>query len=522
MLRDVRLGIVFPFACAMLAASACQSRDTPAVDSSSGLPANAPPVVAAPARSGPSSTTDVPLACATLRDVTTSDVVRVDGTTLFYAETSTGLTIVDVSDAGNPRAVANVPFVGTPLALFVREGIAWIVFVDFDARFAGPDHASTVVRALDVRTPSKPLRLGDEIRAGHARDAKLVGGVLYTLAARGAGSLVESFAVVRGQLQWLDRVALEGAPAQLAGTPAGLAAVTTFENRAEVTWLDLPLERPGTLVPRATVKTPGGVATWDRGDGRIVDADEGQRVRLVTCATRSCGPDEGATLRVLDFADTAPAHVSASLEITKRGGLPITRFANELLFVGETATSAEDTTLLHVVRTDKDRPRKVSTLALRGLVSGLVARDGSLVALGSTATASAESQVRIAVYDLDVRRPEAPRVRGSATFGSDWTWSPALDDENAMSFDPASNLVSVPFTAWRYQDSRYITGTQLVDLGRHGAQNLDSIPSDGFVERAVFLDGHLVTIGPKGIHGFEYGGARRPTGTERPLDLGAR
>ncbi|MBS2018871.1 MAG: beta-propeller domain-containing protein [Deltaproteobacteria bacterium] len=492
----------------------------PSRDSSSGLPAAPAMQAPAPARSDVSSTSDVPAACGTLRDVATSDAVKIEGSTLFYAETAGGLTLVDVSEPTKPRKLATIPFVGMPRALFVRDGIAWVVFTDFDARHADDGAAATIVRAIDVTNPEKPVLLGDQVRSGHPRDAKLVGGVLYTLMATKDGSAVESFSVRRGKLDWRDKVALEGAPAQLAASSAGLAVVTTFENDSRVTWLDLPLDLPGTLMLRETLRTPGGVATWDRGDGRVVDADDGQRVRLVTCMTKACAPEEGATLRVLDFGGTASPRLTASLRITERGGLPLTRFSNELLYVGETSATAPDTTLLHVVRTDEARPRLAATLPLRGLVSGFVARDTSLVALGTTA--SPETQVRIAVYDIDVRKPDAPRVRGSATFGSDWTWSPALDDEGAVSFDPSSHLVAIPFTAWRYADKRYVTGTQLVDLGRRGAQNVDTVPGEGFVERAVFLDGHLVTIGPEGIHAVDYGPARRTDMAEQPLDLGGR
>lgn len=517
MLRDVRLGIVVPFACALLATSGCQSRDLPSRDSSSG-PSSATLPPAPQVRSDVSSTSDVPVACATLREVSTSDAVRVEGSTLFYAESGTGLTLVDISDPAKPRRMANVPFVGMPRALFVREGIAWVVFTDFDARFTTADEAATVVRAVDVTHPDAPVVVGDEVRIGHPRDAKLVGGVLYTLAATKTGSMVESFSVRRGKLDWRDKVALDGAPAQLAASSAGLAVVTTFDAESRVTWLDLPLETPGTLVPRETLHTPGGVAVWDRGDGRVVDADDGQRVRLVTCATRSCGPEDAATLRILDFGGSASPRLSASLRLTERGGLPLTRFSNEMLFVGEASSTTPDTTILRIVRTDEPRPRLAASMALRGLVSGFVARDTSLVALGTTGRT--EGQSRIVLHDLDVRRPDAPRLRGSASFGSDWTWSPALDDEKALSFDPASHLVAVPFTAWRYADKRYVTGTQLVDLSRHGAQNLDTLPSEGFVERAVFVDGQLVTIGPDGVHAVDYGAARRGNMAERSLDLG--
>jgi hypothetical protein len=423
-------------------------------------------------------------------------------------------------DAAAPRTVAHVPFVGTPTALFVDAGIAWVVFIDSDARFL-EGKIATVIRAIDVRTPEAPRVLGQEVREGSATIARLVDGSLYTLrAAPGGGSVVESFEVLRGALHALDQVALEGSPAQLAASSAGLAAVTLAGDETQVAWVDLALQRGGAIGLREAVRLPGGVATWERGDGRLVDADEGQRVRLVTCATRACGPDEPATLRTVDFSGPGPARVLAPLRLTERGGLPLTRFAEELLYVAETSRARRDATTLHIARAEEAGSRFVGHLALRGMLSGIVPRDGSLVALGTVG--GPDAPVKIIVHDLDVRRPEAPRVRASVTFGSDWTWSAALDDDKALSFDPASRLVAVPFTAWRHADKRYVTGTQLLELGANGGQSAATVRADGLVERAIFLDGQLVTIGPAGVVAVDYAKRRRADFAERGLELEER
>jgi hypothetical protein len=105
-------------------------------------------------------------------------------------------------------------------------------------------------------------------------------------------------------------------------------------------------------------------------------------------------------------------------------------------------------------------------------------------------------------------------VRGSVVFGSDWTWSIASDTAQAISFDPGGNLAAVPFTAWRRSDRRYAAGAEIIALGRAGATTVGSITTDGWVERAVFVDGRLVTIGPEGVRSFDYN-ARPRTGERR-------
>jgi hypothetical protein len=458
-----------------------------------------------------------PLGCATLRDVGVSDIVRAEAKIIFYADAAAGLTVVDASQPAHPRVLSVVPFVGTPLALFVREGLAWVVYADPDSR-SGRDGLATVVRAVDVRDPRHPRIVGDEVRADTARDAKLVGGLLYLLRADKDGSVVESFGVSGTKLEVLDRAALQGAPAQLAASAAGLAVATTEEADARVAWLDLSMERRGSLLVRRVARLSGGIATWERGEGRIIDADEGQRVRIVTCTTRACTPSDSATLQIVDFGlDSAPRSPS-SLRITDHDGLPTTRFAEGVLYVAETPRPGAQSTTLRVVLTDVSVPRFAASLRLRGRITALVPRDGSLVALGSVG--STDAQLELVVHDIDVRQPAAPRARSSLVFGSDWTWSMVADDANAMSFDPSSSLIAVPFTAWRRADTRYVAGVQILDRAAFGGLAPAALPVDGWTERAIFLDGHLVTLGPGGLSSIDYASVRQRDDTaERPLEI---
>ena len=513
--HHVLLGSFVALAVASLAMGACNERDLTRESSVSVTSAPAPAVT--PARAAPPSPAESPLACATLRDVGVSDLVRVEGKTLFYADSTAGLTSVDVTDAAHPRVLSVVPFVGAPLALFVREGTAWVVYTDADSR-SGKQGLATVIRAIDVSDPKHPRALGSEVRDGAARDAKLVGGLLYVMRAAKGRTVVEGLGIKQAKLHVLDSVSIDGVPALLAASSAGLAAITTSDDHATVAWIDLSMDRPGSMLLRASVRLPGGVATWEKGDEKVASADEGQRVRIVACASKGCTPGEAATLHVVDFGAESPERTMTSLRLTEHDGLPVTRFVDGLLYVAEGLAPNKDATTLHVVRTDDRAPRFVAHLPLRGRLSALVPRGGSLAALG--ALGSPSTQVKLILHDIDVRKPAAPRARSSVVFGSDWTWSIIADDDAAMSFDPASHLVAVPFTAWRHDDKRYATGVQLVDTRPLGAQAAAALPTDGWVERAVFLDGHLVTLGPNGISSVDYASTHQPDSAERMLDLG--
>jgi hypothetical protein len=461
--------------------------------------------------------------CATMRDVAVSDVVRVDGSTLYYVEPTTGLSVVDLADVERPHVVARVPFVGTPVVLYVRDGIAWTVFVDWDGRALRGQATATVVRAIDVRDPAHPRVLGEIARGGLARDAKLVGGVLYLLREDPAGAAVEAFRLRSGALAALDTTLLEGTPGRLAASPAGLAALTNANDEVKVAWIDLPLASPGMQALRGVVTVPGGFASWERADGHLVSADEGQRVKVVTCASRACALAEPATLRVIDFAAPGPPRVTASLRLTEKGGAPVTRFVDEILYLTEPSPTDDDASVLRVVRLGDAAPKLAGKVTLKGTIATLVVRDDpktagstrdAIVALGTT-RAPDSARVQITIHEVDVRKPSAPKVRGSVTFGSDWTWSLAADDGRAMSFDPGSRLVAVPFTAWRSDDKRAIAGAQLVDLAGRGA-TAATIATPGWVDRAVFYGGRVIVIGQDGVSSVDYGRMERtPTGEIR-------
>lgn len=496
-----------------LYASGCNSAPSaPPGDSSSGVTAPPAATITSAELAPIGSEREAAPACETLRDVGASDVVKVDGSTLFYVDATSGLSVVDLSDVERPRPLARVPFVGTPLVMYVRDGLAWVVFYDWDGRALRGQPSATVVRAIDVREPSRPRVVGEAARPGLARDAKLVGGVLYLLRPERDASAVEAFRVRYGALRAVGAAPLAGKPGRLAASSAGLAAVTIADGGADVAWLDLPQETPGAMHVRGVVRVPGGFASWERGDGHLVDATDGKDVRLVTCATAACSLSEPATLRIVDFGGEAPARLRASLRVADRGGVPVTRFVDETLYLAELAPADDDASALTAVRLGAGTPKILSRIPLHGTIGTLVPREGSLVALGSTRVGD---RVSIVVHDVDVRRPEAPRVRSSVRFGSDWTWSVANDDERAASFDPGSRMLAVPFTAWRKEDRRGVAGAQIVDLGGDRVALADTFPSGGWIERAVFVGGRVVTVGPDGVASFAYGKTEPPHGELR-------
>lgn len=450
----------------LFAASACETGSVPPGDSSSGAQA------VRASRNEPISSAGA--TCATMRDVAASDLVAVDGDVLYQLDEAEGFVVTDVADVESPRELARVASVGTPLALYLRPPVAWVVFVDWAAG------AKTVLRAVDVRRPDAPRVVGEASVPGVASGTALIDGVLYVLA--GTPATLSSHRIAGDGVARADELRLDGAAAALAASPAGLAAVATLARGVSVTFVDLPAaDRPGALFVRASRAIDGGFPAWERD---VVNVDEEQAVRLVTCATSACLPDDDVSVRTIDFGRGAE-QVRASMPIGVARGVPVARFSDDWLYVGDGPD-------LRVVRL-APVPRVVARTRVPGTIAAIRPNGDHLLVVGTEGAPA--TGVRVFVADVDVRAPLSPRLRGAASFGDDWTWTRAADDDRAISVDPSSSLVATPFATFRAKDGRYATGARLVSLSERAPSLGAALPADGHVERVVFVRGRPLAVG---------------------------
>jgi hypothetical protein len=415
-------------------------------------------------------------ACGTLRDVVAADLVAIDGDLVYHLDEGEGLAITDVGDPARPRTVARVPFVGTPLALYVRPPLAWASWVDWDV-----PGSATVVRALDIEKPWAPRTLGAASRAGVANGTALVGGVFYLMSPNGTTSSLASYRAERGHLALADEVSLDGNAGALAASPMGLATLTTTGDGVNASWIDLSFERPGAMSVRATRRLDGGFPAWEHD---VVSADEEQAVRFLACATPACGTEEDAVVRVVDFA-RGRDDVRVTVPVRIGTGVPVARFDGDRLYVA-------DGGMLRVVVLHPAL-RVTGSIPVEGMIAALRPHGTRVIAVGTVGTPG--TTIKVAVHDIDVRVPTLPRLRGTAKFGEDWTWSRAGDDDRAISIDPTTELLAVPFSTWRARDGRYATGAQVIALGRRPPALREVLPAEGHVERVVFVKGRLLAVG---------------------------
>ena len=126
--------------------------------------------------------------------------------------------------------------------------------------------------------------------------------------------------------------------------------------------------------------------------------------------------------------------------------------------------------------------------------------------LAAVRQVSAEEH-RILIEDIDVRRPSAARLLGTAFVGATWVWSRATEEAATLSFDPSGQVVAIPYSAFQDDsDHHYETGAQLVDLGPRGPRLGATIRGAEPVVRAVFYGERLLLVGPDGVRSVSYRG----------------
>lgn len=467
-------------------------------------------------------------ACGTLTDAEDADVLRMsismgegraasEGLVL-YANAQVGLVLVDVADPDDPKLVATSSFTGTPIGVFERDEGAVVVFAPWD------HPAETVVRAVELGRRGAGRTISEIALPGAPRDARRVGDVIVVtreLPSDGAAerpplTAVTTFVLDADGLTKRDETRLPGRGAVTGGSPHGVAVVREAPpelgvDRTSVTWIGIAPNDLGVQRLHGTATFAGVVPRWRRATDHVVDVAEDARVRVVACATAACPAGEAATYASIDFSEPDRPRVT-SWSMLARAGDGVFNFDGDRLFVARPPADRTETTDLTIFRTSGDLTR-VGALRLRGTVASIAVRHdaefvrygsvGDLVVLGWTGSASAGR--RAIVHQIDARR--APRLVGSTSFGGDWTWSPAYDDDRAISFDPTSTLAALPMTTMRGQSGAF-AAAQVLSLAPTGPRNVME-REVAVADRLLFVDGRLLAFSAEGVVGVRQPGEHR-------------
>jgi hypothetical protein len=457
---------------------------------------------------GPTREQRQPGGCGTLTDAEEPEVLRLargqEGTVL-YANAQLGLAIVDVSDPDAPKLTGVSELTGTPVGIFEMNGAAVIVYAPWDRP------AETVVRAVEIGPRVAGRTIGEIVLAGAPRDARRVGDVLVvTRDFTPAGTTmtaVTTFMLDENGLSKRDEHRLAGRGAVTGGSPHGVAVAREAEaelggDRTSVTWLGIASEELGVIRLHGTSTVAGVIPRWRRASDHVIDVAEDARVRVVGCATSACPAGEAAAYAAIDFAEPDRPRLT-SWSLLARAGDGVFNFDGDRLIVARPPADRSDGTDLAFFRTNSELV-PAGSVRLRGTIGSIAVRHGGdVVALGWTGSATAGK--RAIVHHVDARR--SPRLLGSTSFGGDWTWSPAYDDDRAISFDPASTLAALPMTTMRGQSGAF-TAAQVLSFGPVGPRNVME-KEVTVADRLLFVDGRLLAFSSEGVTVVRHPGEHR-------------
>jgi hypothetical protein len=233
-----------------------------------------------------------------------TDLYRLDGNRLYYLNAYRGLMVFDVSSVDQPKLLGRSAIFGTPVQMFVTNGIAVIVVADwYGVLDSGQPFHGSIVRGLDATDPSNIKVLGEAKLGGWVQDTRIVGNVLYAesedygwvygwltpgggvaggVAVSGSSTMnsasviVSSVSFAGGQIQQIASTTFPGYGGVLNVTPYSImlahpvaAAQPNLPppSKTELHYLDIS-DPGGNIVQRGSIQVAGDIQGWGADNGR--------------------------------------------------------------------------------------------------------------------------------------------------------------------------------------------------------------------------------------------------------------
>lgn len=477
------------------------------------------------------------------RSVEEADVYARVGTTLYVLNAYRGLQIVDLAELSAPRLVSRVAVTGTPVDLYVRNGVAFVLASDFSWYAVADDgsavpHVGSRLWAIDVADPAAPAVLAELPLEGQLQATRIVGDVLYAVSRRypisvgpvvsGGGVVAAGATVDPGDATLVESFDLADPRAPRAvdrlEIPSG-----GWETHANVTSERITLARSGwdatgavTNLQAIDIRDPGGALAAGASiavAGRVPD-----RWAMDLDAAPAFAPGTVGLFRaVLDPGWNAGAHVVAwawpdpaaapqklsELAIDVPETVTASRFDGARVYV---VTAARTDPLWVVDGTDPAHPVRGGEVVMPGQLDYVEPRGDRLVALGHTTEAGGAFQLAVSLFDVaDVTAPV--QVGARAIFGPDWAWVPASPDDLRKAFQVLDDgLVLVPWQGWDTGTWTWRGGTQLVTWSRDGVATAGFLPHAGAVKRAfpAGAPGRLAALSDESLQTIDASDPLRP------------
>jgi hypothetical protein len=493
-------------------------------------------------------------ATAQPRTVQETDLYRLDGNHLYYLNAYRGLMVFDVSNVDQPKLLGRSAIFGTPVQMFVNNGIAVVVVADWYGRLdSGEPFHGSIVRGFDATDPANIKVLGDAKLGGWVQDTRIVGNVLYAVSedygwtygwaigggggggvavsspsstANRASVIVSSVNFAGGNIQQIASKTYAGYGGVFNVTPSSIMlahpvapAQPNLPPPAKTTLQYLDISDPaGNIVERGTIDVAGDIQGWGADNGRWnLDFSDGKIAHVIGCAGGNYGCGSGYILAIADFTNPDAPKLDSELAIPPSNGWSAAaRFDSGRMYLSPSGyySSANGTTPLEIFDlSTPTAPALAGQTQIPGSVWLMIPSGNQLFALGQDNTFNAS---QVSLKYLDVSNAAAPKLIGTSNFGDGWAWTPAAQTFKAFTRGPdpnSPNLVVLPFSGWSSNAQAYNNGVQLIEYTPTSIATAGAAHTKGWVERGIFANGRILSLSDLALSVVDYKDPLAPTVT---------
>ncbi len=449
------------------------------------------------------------------------DLYRLQGSTLYVQNRSSGLNILDVSDPARPGLVGRAALSGTSAAeLYVQPNSLVVVLLSsatdacrplagLDAPGGAEERSELVL--IDAEHPASPEILGRYCLPGKMVASRTVDSVLYAVTGPAAAPIdtagrSQAFSIdlaVPRAPQLVAHEILLGSSTQILLTETTLVVASqdtvSASDRTRVAFF--AIDAHGKLDPAGETSVPGAP------QGRFHMDLQGRQLRIVTF-------DGGSSrLSILDASD--PAHLEIIGTLTGIGPaerLYATRFDGDLAYV---VTFRRTDPLWVLSLKDPQHPVIAGELRVPGYSDYLFPRGDHLVAVGRGADGRS-----LGLSLFDVSDPSSPAVLDQVQLGVDATSEANLDHRGVSILEqmPGGGLpaIVIPYAdvARSYSDGRSSCTVrnhlQIVDLDKRSLVPRGRADLRGAVRRSFLVGDALYGLSDYEVKALAVGDRNAP------------
>ncbi|HEY4012893.1 MAG TPA: beta-propeller domain-containing protein [Polyangiaceae bacterium] len=487
---------------------------------------------------------------STPRTVQETDLYRVEGNRLYYLNSYRGLMVFDITQVDQPKLLGRSPVYGTPVQMFVENGIATVVVADWYGTLGGAPFHGSIVRGLDATDPTQIKVLGEAKLGGWVQDTRVVGSnVLYAVsedygwtygygavssaAQAGPTVIVSSVSFAGGIIQEVASKSYPGYGGVFNVTPdsimlahPALSSDGIASTQTALQYLDIS-DPGGNIVERGSVVVDGSVQGWGADNGRWnLDFADGVTAHVIGCNGAEYGCNgSGYELATVDFSNPDRPNVLSEVPVASTTWAATARFdgtgAAARMYLSPTygygySGGPSGTPLEVFDLSNPAAPALAGQVQIPGNVWIMIPAGNQLFALGQDDNATSSD---VSLKYLDVSDAASPSLIGTSDFGDGWAWTPAADTFKAFTMDSTDGLVVLPFSGWSASTLQYNNGVQLIEYTPPSSGTGGSLVTagaaftKGWVERGIIANGRILSLSDQALSVVDYSNPAAPTVT---------